>query len=114
MKIVTDSKTVEEPKDPETCTVFNIFQQFASEADTQALRKDYQAGGLGYGQAKERLFNCLDHRFMATRATYDELLGDKAYLDKCLLHGAQKARDVASPMLAKVRSAIGIGSAGFC
>ena len=110
MKIVTNSQGVEEPKDADGCNVFAIYKLFAN-ADQQAdLRQRYAAGGLGWGHAKQELFELLEDTFGEMRHKYDELLADKTYLDKILHEGAEKARVIASQTIKRLRKASGIGS----
>jgi tryptophanyl-tRNA synthetase len=108
MKIVTDSKRPEEPKDPDSCNVFNIFKHFAEPARVEQRRKDYAAGGVGYGEMKEELIAALEARFGAARARYDELLKDPAGLDRILEDGAGRARQLAGDRMEKLRKKLGL------
>jgi tryptophanyl-tRNA synthetase len=108
MQVVTDSKTVEEPKDPDTCNVFAIYRCFATPEQLQSMRERYAAGGLGYGTVKQELFELLDARFADKREKYESLMQDKALLDNILLKGAEKARETSSVVLDRVRKAIGM------
>ncbi|MCB0325656.1 MAG: tryptophan--tRNA ligase, partial [Bdellovibrionales bacterium] len=67
MKIVTDSKTVEEPKDPDTCNVFQLYRLFATTDEQAALAARYRAGGMGYGDAKQALFEAVDREVRPLR-----------------------------------------------
>ena len=108
MKIVTNSQGVEESKDPETCNVFSLYKLFANETEQQELRERYLAGGLGWGHAKQELYEKLEETFGPMRDKYDELMADKAYLDKVLKEGAEKARVIASETIMRLRKAAGI------
>ena len=108
MRIVTDSKRPEEPKNPDTDNVFNIFKHFAEPARIEERRKQYQAGGVGYGEMKEELLATLEARFGAARARYDELLKDTAALDKILAAGAERARQLAGGRMDKLRKKLGL------
>lgn len=108
MKIVTNSQELEEPKDPDDCNVFSIYRLFATEKEQQALRERYLAGGLGWGHAKQELFEKLEETFGTMRTKYDELLADKNYLDQVLKEGAGKAREIASQTISRLRKAAGI------
>jgi tryptophanyl-tRNA synthetase len=108
MRIVTDSKRPEDPKDPETCNVFNIFKHFASSERVAERKKQYLAGGVGYGDMKEELISTLESRFGEPRRHYDELLKDLAGLDKILAEGAEKARALGAPRMEKLRKKIGV------
>ncbi len=63
MKIVTDAKTVEEPKNPDTCNVFKIYSLLADKAQIEEMRGNYMRGGYGYGTAKEALFELIVRKF---------------------------------------------------
>lgn len=107
MSIVTDSIPLEEPKDPDTCNVFALYQLLASESDTKDMREKYQAGGYGYGHAKTALFELILEHFKEERIKFDGWMNDKANMDAELAKGAEKARAVASKTLERVRSAAG-------
>jgi tryptophanyl-tRNA synthetase len=109
MQIVTNSQDVEEPKDPDTCNVFAIYKLFASLEQQEDLRARYKAGGLGWGHAKQELFELLEDTFGEMRNKYDQLMADKTYLDKILAEGAAKARVIASNTIQRLRKAAGIG-----
>lgn len=108
MRIVTDSKRPEEPKDPDECNVFAIYQHFAETDAVEAKRQLYLDGGLAYGEIKKELFELIVATFSAQREQYDVLVENRDELDKVLKNGAEKARDIAIPILAKVRKAVGI------
>jgi len=111
MKVVTDSKGLEDVKDPDTCNVFALYKLFAS-ADQQAeLAARYRAGGLGYGHAKQALFEAMDRFLAEPRERYAELAADPRAVDEVLAQGAEKARDVAQATLSRVRGAVGLRSA---
>ncbi|MCK5419173.1 MAG: tryptophan--tRNA ligase, partial [Desulfobacterales bacterium] len=108
MRIVTDSKRPQDPKNPEECNVFNIFKNFASAETIESRRNDYLNGGLAYSEIKQELYELLNEFFGGRRDTYQQLRDDKNYLDRILNRGADKARAVAGPVLEGVRRAIGI------
>jgi tryptophanyl-tRNA synthetase len=108
MRIVTDSKRPEEPKDADQDNVFNIFKHFASAERVAERRKQYAAGGVGYGEMKEELLTVLEERFGAARKHYDELLKDAAGLDKILEEGAERARQLAGKRMEKLRKKLGL------
>lgn len=107
MRIVTDSRTPEEPKDPETDNVFAIYRHFASEEDIERVRQRYLQGGMAYSEIKGELFERLEQTFGSARARYDEYMQDWGYLDQVLSKGAEKARKMAVPLLARIRKAVG-------
>jgi tryptophanyl-tRNA synthetase len=107
MGIVTDSKELEDPKDPETCNVFALYALLANEEDRQAMREKYLAGGFGYGHAKQALFELIMHRFEQERSTYEHLMNNKALIDTALEKGAEKARIVAQSVIRRARVKLG-------
>ena len=108
MRIVTDSKLPEDPKDPDECNVFAIYQHFADAEAVAAKRELYLEGGLAYGEMKKDLFALLETTFSAQREQYNALMDNRDELDKVLKRGGEKARDIAVPILAKVRKAVGV------
>lgn len=110
MRIVTDSKLPEDPKDPDECNVFAIYQHFADADAVAAKRELYLNGGLAYGEIKKELFALLESTFSATRDRYNDLMDNPGELDKVLEEGGKKARDIAVPILANVRKAVGVAS----
>jgi len=107
MSIVTDSTPLEEPKDPNTCHVFNIYKLIAPPEDTAQLSAKYQAGGFGYGEAKKLLLATIHDHFGPARLRHAELIQDKPLLQKTLENGAEKAKALASPTMNTVKKRIG-------
>jgi len=107
MRIVTDPTPVEEPKDPDGCNVYKIYSLFLDHTRRQALRQRYLAGGLGYGDVKQELFETIDAFISPYRERRAALLDDVDGLRTTLADGAQKARYVAAKTLAKVRKKTG-------
>lgn len=110
MRIVTDSKRPEEPKDPDQCNVFGIYRYFVSPEEENELRQAYGQGGVGYAAMKGQLYQKLEAVFEQPRKQYNELINDRNYLDKVLSQGAEKATALADPILNKVKVKIGIKS----
>ena len=108
MRIVTDSKRPEDPKDPEGDNLFALLRFFASPERLEEIRELYVGGGAAYGSLKKELAGLILAHFAEARERYDELINDKAYLDKVLLEGAEKARAMGKPYLAAARKATGI------
>jgi tryptophanyl-tRNA synthetase len=108
MSIVTDSSTVADPKDPDRCTVFALYGLFATEAEKAALAARYRAGGMGYGEAKQQLYEKIESYFAAAREKRRQLLADPDYVNRVLREGAQKARGEAQATMALVRHAVGL------
>ncbi|HPS39268.1 MAG TPA: tryptophan--tRNA ligase [Candidatus Cloacimonadota bacterium] len=108
MKIVTNSQTIDEPKDPDTCNVFSIYQSFASEEQIKSLRERYLAGGLGWGHAKQELFEVMNATLTPLRETYDRLIRDPGFIQTVLQEGSDKAREIASAKIRQLRGIVGI------
>lgn len=108
MRIVTDPTPVEEPKDPDNCNVFQIYRLFLDQPAEQALRLRYLAGGLGYGEVKQELFETVRDRFAPFAARRQEWLADSDGLRRTLAAGADKARQAAHKILRKVRKKTGL------
>jgi tryptophanyl-tRNA synthetase len=108
MRIVTDSKRPEEPKDPDECNIFAIYRHLADADAVEVKRKLYLEGGLAYGEMKKELFALLETTFSEQRDRYNALMDNPDELDKILEKGAEKARDIAGPILARVRKAVGV------
>ena len=108
MKIVTDSTPVEAPKPTEGSVILDLDQLFASEADYEVMVKDHQAGGIGYGDFKKRLWEAYWDFFAPMRERRAELLDDPGYVEKVLADGAVKAREEAERVLGRVRNAVGL------
>ncbi len=107
MGIVTDSRLPGEPKSTDGSALFQLYQAFASEAETADLARAY-AEGIAWGEAKERLFERLDREIAPMRAVYDELMKDPARIEAVLKAGAAKARATATPFTARLRHAVGL------
>jgi tryptophanyl-tRNA synthetase len=107
MSIQSDSKGLEEVKDPETCHIFALYRLLASEEDTQTMRENYLGGGYGYGHAKIALFDLILEKFKRQREIYSDLMENKYKIDAVLNIGAEKARKVAKEVLIRVREKIG-------
>ncbi len=107
MGISTDSTPLEEPKDPDTCNVFALYKIMASEGQIVEMRKNYEAGGYGYGHAKQALFELVRDKFAEPREKYEYYINNLEEVDKALSIGAEKAKNVANEVLAKVRTKLG-------
>lgn len=108
MRIVTDATAVDEPKDPDNCNVFQIYRLFLNNDEQQALRQRYEAGGMGYGEVKQELFETVRDYFIPFTERRNAILADKEQLRKTLDIGAQKARYAAAKVLRKMRKKSGI------
>jgi tryptophanyl-tRNA synthetase len=109
MSIKTDSTPVEEPKDPERCSLFALYKLFATQEQQDALAKRYRAGGMGYGEAKQMLYDAALAFFAEPRARREQLAANPGMVDDILKAGAQKARAKAREVLNRARAACGLG-----
>ncbi|HSC84140.1 MAG TPA: tryptophan--tRNA ligase [Pseudomonas sp.] len=107
--IVTDSKLPGEAKDPDNSHLFTLFQAFATQAQQAQFRAEL-IDGLGWGEAKQRLFQLLDNELGEARERYSALITRPADLEDILLAGAAKARKTATPFLGELREAVGLRS----
>jgi tryptophanyl-tRNA synthetase len=107
MAIETDSTPLEEPKNTDTCNVFALYKLVATEPQIEEMHKNYEAGGFGYGHAKQALYEVLLEQFETPRKKYDYYMNNLAELDKALEVGAEKARNVANEVINRVRKKVG-------
>ena len=107
MSIQSDSKGLEEVKDPETCHIYALYRLLANEEETQKMRANYLAGGYGYGHAKIALLDLILEKFKEQREVYADLMQNKNKIDDALEIGAEKARKVAQEVLKRVREKVG-------
>ena len=107
MRIKTNSLPPEAPKDPDTCTLFQIYQSFATAEEAAAIRTRY-AQGIGWGEMKQFLFEYLNARLSEPRQHYQELLQAPAHIEQILKRGAARAREHSAPFLQELRRAVGI------
>ncbi len=111
MKIVTNSQTVEERKDPETCNIFALYKLFATPKEQEKMKIRYRAGGMGWGHAKQALFEKMEETISPIRKKYDEIISDKQYIDEILAAGSQKAREIAAEKIQSLKNELGLGTA---
>lgn len=107
MSIITDSTPLEDPKNPDTCNVFKIYELLGSTQQIQSLRDQYLNGGFGYGHAKTALFELILDSFKTQRESYSSLIQNDALLEKELQTGEAKAQAMANDKLKQIRNAIG-------
>lgn len=107
MGIQTDSTPLEEPKDPDTCNLFALYKLLASEAQIAEMRSNYEAGGYGYGHAKQAFFELILEQFAEERSKYSYYMQNLGEIDKALEVGAKKASVIADTVLKRVREKVG-------
>ena len=113
MGIVTDSTPLEEPKDPGGSTIIELYRLFVPPDQVERMKADFRAGGIGYGEFKQRLFEAIRDHFAPLRERREELLRDPTTVDRVLREGADRARDVAAGTFDRVRRAVGLVCRGM-
>lgn len=108
MSIVTDSKPLDAPKDPERCNVFSLIKLFADDAQRKQIAQQYRDGGYGYGHAKQDLLALIQDFFADARDKRKELEARPDYVRDVLRHGASRARDRVEPLMEQIRSLTGL------
>lgn len=108
-RIVTDSTPMEEPKNPETCSVFNLLKLFTTEEETAYWTDRYRAGGMGYGEVKKHLAEVINQRFAPARELRTQWANDPVRLAEVRQAGAERARKTARIVLDRARNACGLG-----
>lgn len=107
MSIKTDSTPLEEPKNPDSCTVFKLYSLLANEQATADMRANYLNGNYGYGTAKQTLFELIIDQYKQERTMFNELMTNEPELDRILHAGAEKAKPVAEATLSRIKKATG-------
>lgn len=108
MKITTDSKRPEEPKDPDNCTLMTLYRLVGKPEAVHYMESRYREGGVGYKEIKETLAEAMNYYLRPMRTRYAELQSQPEYIDTILRQGGLKARSVAQERLKKVRELVGI------
>ena len=108
MRIVTDSTPVEDPKATDGSTVIALYKLFADDQALQQMIADHQAGGFGYGDFKQRVFDAYWEYFSQVREKRESLENNLDYVNEVIAQGAQKARVESTKVLDRVRKAVGL------
>lgn len=108
MRIVTDSTPVEAPKNPDTCNVFALYKLFADKNKIEEMRNQYTHGGMGYGDAKKKLFELIWEYFKKAREKRKLLENNKDEVYNILKNGANKTREIAIATLEEVKKKVGL------
>ncbi len=108
MRIQTDSRPMEEPKDPETDHLYQLYSLFASDQDRQTMAATYRKGGFGYGEIKKQLADLAEAHFAPARQRREELAADPKRVREILGDGAARARAKASEVLRRAQAACGL------
>lgn len=109
MSIETDSRELEDVKDPETCNIFALYKLLATDEQISQMRANYLAGGYGYGHAKQALFELILDKFSTPRAKYNHLMEHPEEIEAALSIGKERAQKIAKEVLNRVRPKVGYG-----
>jgi tryptophanyl-tRNA synthetase len=107
MSIETDSTPMEDPKNPDTCNVFALYNILGTSEAIVKMRDNYEGGNYGYGHAKQALYELITERFSEERSRYNYYMENLDEIDKALEIGAAKATKVANNVLSRVRLKLG-------
>ena len=108
MSIVTDSKGLEDSKEPNSCHIFQLYKLMGSDEEVQDLKNNYINGGFGYGHAKNELFKLILSKYKNPRSKFDELMKNPQKIENELQKGSEKAKEVANSVLKKVKTNLGL------
>ena len=105
--IITDNTPLEEPKDPDSATVYQLFKLLASDEESKTMADKLKAGGYGWGHAKKELLEKVVSSFSEERAKFEHYQNNPKEVEEVLMEGAQKAKKVAKATLERVRNSLG-------
>lgn len=108
MRITTDARPMEEPKEPEGDHLYQLYSLFAGDSEREAMAALYRRGGFGYGEIKKSLADAAESYFAEARARRAELVADAARVDRILADGAARARKKAGATLARAQKNCGL------
>ena len=106
MKIITDSKLPEEPKEPNDSTIYQLYCNFANAEQIATMRNAFEQGGMGYGDAKNLLFEAINSQMQEPREKYKQLIEQPKQIEEVLQKGAEQARYAAIKTMRKVKKAM--------
>jgi len=107
MGIVTDSTPLEEPKDPDTCNVFSLYELIATDKQIAVMRQNYLGGNYGYGHAKQALFELIVEKYKFEREAFNKFIDNPDLLEEKLMAGEEKARTIGRNVLSRVKQKLG-------
>ena len=105
--IETDSKELESPKEWRTCNLYNIYKLIADENQIDTMKSKYEAGGYGYGHAKNDLFQLIVEKYSEERKKFNHYISNPNEVEEILVKGAEKASITADKVLSRVRKKLG-------
>lgn len=106
MRIITDSKTPDEAKNPDESTIFLLYKHFATDAESAEFAEMFKRGGMGYGTAKQILFDKVNAVLAEPRRIYEHLMANTGEIEEILANGAKKAREVAVKKIEEIKHAM--------
>ena len=107
MSIKTDSSAIEDSKDWKNCNLFKIYNLLAKKGEVESMKKKYELGGYGYGQAKNELYDLLVNKYKVERDKFQYYISHEDEVEKILKGGAKKANVTANKVLNRVRKKLG-------
>lgn len=107
MSIKTDSSTIKDSKDWKNCNLFKIYNLIGEKDEIESMKKNYELGGYGYGQAKKELFDLLVKKYKVERDKFKHYVSNVTEVEKILKDGARKANATADKVLNRVRKKLG-------
>ncbi len=110
MRIVTDSRPMDEPKDPDGDPLYQLYSLVATDAEREAMAALYRRGGFGYGEIKQALADAAERYFADARARREQLAAEPDRVRQILADGASKARQKASEVLKRAQTACGVSA----
>ncbi|MGB0595606.1 MAG: tryptophan--tRNA ligase [Rubripirellula sp.] len=108
MRITTDSRPMDDPKEPEDDHLFQLYRLFGSDEQTEAMAAMYRRGGFGYGEVKKAVADASEAYFAEARSRRAELESNLDYVHEVLGNGAERAREVAGEVLGRAQRACGL------
>lgn len=111
MKIKTNSQEPGEPKDPDSAAVYSVYAAFATPAQRETMRQAF-ADGIAWGEVKQQLFELINNELAGPRERYEALINNPGKVEKELLRGAERARELSRPFIERLREAVGIRPLG--
>ncbi len=108
MRMTTDSRPMEQPKDPQTDHLFQLFSLVATDAEREEMAALYRRGGFGYGEVKKALADAADRYFAEARGRREDLAAKPERVREILAEGASRARKKATEVLARAQKACGV------
>ncbi len=104
--VKTDSKPIEEPKNPDEVLVYEIYKAIAPLDKVAEMAEGLKAGKLGYGHVKNMLLDAIIEKTAKEREVYNYYMTHFDEVEQILAEGAEKAREIAKQTLARLKTAV--------